>query len=61
MSGDVAMADFISAATTALSATNLWAQVTAASALIFSIVVFAFGYYIVRKVLKGTSKGKLRM
>lgn len=55
------MADFISSATTALAPANLWGQVAAAGSLIFAIVLFAFGYYIVRKVLKGTAKGKLRM
>ena len=55
------MSSFITAAETALAPANLWAEVTAAGGLIFAIVLFAFGYYIVRKVLKGTAKGKLRM
>lgn len=62
MSGD-SMSSFITALTSAeggLTSTNLWTEAGAAAALIASIVIFAFGYNIVRKVTKGAAKGKVR-
>lgn len=44
-----------------ISSATLWGDVTAAAPLIIIVIGFAFGYYIVRKVVKGTSKGKVRM
>lgn len=57
------MSDFITAmtGTNGISSSTLWADVTAAAPLIILVVSFAFGYYIVKKVVKGTSKGKVRM
>lgn len=52
------MAGFITALQTNLSSANLWGELTAAGAFIGLMVVFAFGYRIVRKVIKGTAKGK---
>lgn len=52
------MAGFITALQTTLTSANLWAELTAAGAFIGLMVVFAFGYRVVRKVIKGTSKGK---
>lgn len=61
MSGD--MASFISALTASsggLTSANLWTEAGAAATLIASIVIFAFGYNIVRRVTKGAAKGKVR-
>lgn len=57
------MSGFITALTGegGISSTSLWADVSAAAPLIIIIVSFAFGYYIVRKVVKGAAKGKVRM
>lgn len=44
----------------AITSSKLWTEVSAAAPLILTIFVFAFGYYIIRKVLKGGAKGKLR-
>lgn len=37
---------------------SMWGELTAAGALIGLVVVFAFGYRVVRKLVKGVSKGK---
>lgn len=60
MSGD-GMAGFVSALQTGISSDAMWTEVTKAAPLIITVVVFAFGYYIVRKVTKGSAKGKVRM
>lgn len=52
------MSGFITALQTNLTSANLWTELTAAGAFIGLMVVFAFGYRVIRKVIKGTSKGK---
>lgn len=52
------MSGFITSLQTNLTSANLWGELTAAAAFIGLMVVFAFGYRVVRKVIKGTSKGK---
>ena len=52
------MSGFITALQTNLTSANLWSELTAAAAFIGLMVIFAFGYRVVRKVIKGTSKGK---
>lgn len=47
--------------TNGITSANLWTEVTSAAPLIIGIFIFAFGYYVVRKVVKGGSKGKLKM
>lgn len=57
------MSGFITALTAAeggLTSANLWTEAAAAATLIAAIVIFAFGYNIVRKVTKGAAKGKVR-
>lgn len=44
----------------AITSTTLWGEVAHAAPLIITVFIFAFGYYVLRKVLKGGSKGKLR-
>lgn len=55
-----AMADFISGLTGAdgVTSANLWSQITAAAGFLGAVVIFAFGYRVVRKIIKGVSKGK---
>ncbi len=57
------MGGFVTAltGTNGITSTALWTEVTAAAPLIIAIFIFAFGLYIVRKVLKGGSKGKLKV
>lgn len=60
MSGD--MATFLTSLSTGgISSTGLWSEVNNAATFIASIAVFAFGYYVVRKAVKGASKGKVRI
>lgn len=57
------MSGFISALTASsggLTSANLWTEASSAATLIAAIVIFAFGYNIVRKVTKGAAKGKVR-
>lgn len=58
------MSDFITAitnSTTGITSATLWGDVTAAVPLLVIIIGFAFGYYVVKKVVKGAAKGKVRM
>lgn len=61
MLGD--MAGFITAltGTDGITSANLWAQITPAAGFIASIVIFAFGLYVIRKLIKGASKGKAKI
>lgn len=54
------MAGFITALTgeNGVTSANLWAQITAAAGFMGAVVIFAFGYRVVRKIIKGVSKGK---
>lgn len=57
------MAGFITAITGAdgITSANLWAQITPAGGFIAAIVIFAFGYRIVRKLISGASKGRAKV
>lgn len=54
------MAGFITALTgeNGVTSANLWAQITAAAGFMGAVVIFTFGYRVVRKIIKGVSKGK---
>lgn len=61
MSGD-GMSGMISALTdssTGITSSTLWGEATNAAPLIITLFVFAFGYRIVKKLLKGGYKGKV--
>lgn len=57
------MAGFITALTgeNGVTSANLWAQITSAAAFIGAVVIFAFGYRVVRRVINGVSKGKAKV
>lgn len=57
------MAGFITAltGTDGVTSANLWSQITAAAAFLGSVVIFAFGYRVVRKLIGGVSKGKAKI
>ena len=59
MSGD--MSTFISSLTTGLSADNLWGSIGDSAPLIIGLVLFALAFYLVRKLVKGAGKGKIKM
>lgn len=40
---------------------SMWTELTAAAGLIGLVVVFAFGYRIVRRLVSGASKGKAKI
>lgn len=55
------MQAFITALQTNLTSANLWGELTAAGAFIGLMVVFAFGYRIIRRLVNGVSKGKAKI
>lgn len=57
------MGGFITALTGAdgVTSANLWAQITAAAGFLGAVVIFAFGYRVVRKIVSGVSKGKAKI
>ena len=52
------MEAFWTAVTSNITPDKLWAVLTGAVAFIAAAVVFTFGYRLVKKLLKGISKGK---
>lgn len=58
---ETGMQAFITALQTNLTSANLWGELTAAGAFIGLMVVFAFGYRIVRRLVNGVSKGKAKI
>lgn len=53
------MSDFIAAIQTAMNSNTMWENVTDAAPFIGIVAVFVFGYFIVRKVVRGAAKGRL--
>jgi len=54
------MEAFITALSTAVSATTLWGMLADAVPFIGVVVLIAFGYRIVRRLVNGVSKGKAK-
>lgn len=54
------MATFITNLTgeNGVTSANLWAQITPAAAFIGALVIFGFGYRVLRKLISGARKGK---
>lgn len=52
---------FISALTSGITAANFWGNIAPFGAFIATLVVFAFGYRVVRKVISGASRGKAKI
>lgn len=59
--GGTGMAAWISAFQGTWNTGAMWGELTAAAGMIGLMVVFAFGYRIVRRAVSGASKGKARM
>ena len=55
------MVSALTNSTTGITSGTLWTEVTAAAPLIVGIFIFAFGYRVVRKVLKSGSKAKVNV
>lgn len=39
----------------------MWTEITAAAALIGLVVIFAFGYHLIRRLISGVSRGKAKI
>lgn len=55
------MSGFVTAISEGVTADALWGALTAFAPLIVTMVLFGFAYYIVRKVIRGTSRGKAKI
>jgi flagellar biogenesis protein FliO len=55
------MNGFITAIQTTLTTDTMWGELAKAGAFIGTIAVFVFGVYIVRRLVKGAAKGKLKI
>lgn len=57
------MGGFITALTGAdgISSSTFWTEISAAAPLIVIMIGVSFGYYVLRKVIKGASKAKARI
>lgn len=55
------MEAFISSLNTGLSASAMWGAVADAAPLIITLVLFSLAFWLVRKLIKGAGKGKIRM
>lgn len=57
------MAGFITAitGTDGITSANLWAQITPAGGFLAALVIFAFGYRVIRRLISGASKGRARV
>lgn len=55
------MENAISALTTTVSANSLWGVFADAVPFIGIVVVVGLGFYLVRKMIKGVSKGKTKI
>ena len=55
------MGDWITAFETTFKTDQMWGELAKAGALIGLVVVFAFGYKVVRKMVNGASSGKAKI
>ena len=55
------LSDWVGAFQATWNSASMWTELTAAAGLIGLVVVFAFGYRIVRRLVSGASKGKARI
>ena len=55
------MTDFVTAASTDLTAPNLWGQVVPVAGMVGALTLFSIGIYFLRKALRGAGKGKARI
>lgn len=55
------MQAFMTALIAEVTSADLWAELAPAAVFIGAMVLFAFGYNVIRKLIKGASKGKARV
>lgn len=53
--------DVATAITSSLSPINLWTEVSHILPVVLPLIIFSFGFYILRKVLKTSRTGKTRI
>lgn len=58
MDAATGMTGFVSAVGAGVTQDALWGTLTAFVPLLITMVLFAFGYKVVKKVIRGTSRGK---
>lgn len=58
MSSDNSLTALVTSLTSGITAESFWANIAPFGALIATLVVFAFGYRVLRKVISKASKGK---
>lgn len=61
MSDPAGMAGFLTALQTNLTTDTLWTELAKMGAFLGLMVVFAFGYRVVRRLVNGVSKGKAKI
>lgn len=52
---------FVTALTSGITAEAFWSNIAPFGAFIATMVVFAFGYRVVRKVISGAGRGKAKI
>lgn len=55
------MADLVTALTTAVSTNSMITNLTSLIPVVGSVLIFAFTYRVIRKIISGASKGKARI
>lgn len=56
--GEEGMANVVGQLTTGLTADTLWTSVSSVMPFVISITLFAFGFWLVKKIVKKTRTGK---
>lgn len=54
------MENFVSALTAGITADSLWGSIAPFAPLMIILFLFAFAYYVYRRLTKGGSKGKFK-
>lgn len=55
------MSDFINALTSSVTPTALWGTLSDAAPIITVMLLFAFGYFVLKRVIRGIGHGKARI
>ena len=55
------MTDFVTSASSELTAANLWSQVVPIAGMLGVLILFSVGIYFLRKAIRGAGKGKAKI
>ena len=61
MSGDNSLTSLITALTSNITAEAFWGNIAPFGTFLATMVVFAFGYRVIRKVISGAGRGKAKI